>query len=115
MSTAITNDTPFMSDARAEKNLWVAVLEQAIDDSAALARRIKRDPSLWSDPLFRSDARSLTDYFIDQSMEFGGFGFICDLLETNPEKTCERIEELYLRHLKPVTKRPTHMARLLAV
>jgi hypothetical protein len=113
MSTAIANDTHFINDVRAEKNLWVAVLEQAINDSEALARRVKSDPSLWSDPLFRADARNLTNYFKDQSMDFGGFGFICDLLETNPEKTYERIKEQHLRYLMPARDRPTQTNRLL--
>ncbi len=113
MST--TNDTPFREDARAEKTLWVAVLEQAINDAEALARRVQMDSSLWNDPLFRADVRSLTGYFQEQSMEPGGFGFICSLMDVDPDRFAKRINEKYLRTLTPVTERPTRMARLLAI
>ena len=109
-----TNDTPLREDARAEKNLWIAVLGQAIDDAEALARKVRRDPDLRNDPLFRADAKSLTDYFQDESMEPGGFGFICDLMGVNPGQTAKRLNNKYLRHLTPVTDRPIRKASISA-
>ncbi len=111
MST--TKDIPFREDARAEKNLWVAVLEQAINDAEALARRIQMNPNLWNDPLFRADARSLIGYFQEQSMEPGGFGFICSLMDVNPGRFGKHIDEKYLRHLMPVSERSVRLAAYL--
>ena len=114
ISTAIVNAPLFREDARAEKNIWIAVLEQAIDDAEALARRIQSDPSLWSNPLFRSDAKSLINYFRDFSLEPGCFGFICELMETDPEQIAKQIHEKHLRHLMPVSERPARMASISA-
>ena len=107
-----TNDTPLREDARAEKNLWIAVLGQAIDDAEALARKVRRDPNLRNDTLFQANAKSLTGYFQDESMEPGGFGFICDLMGVNPGKTAKRLNDKYLRYLTPVTDHPTRMASI---
>ena len=112
MST--TNDTPFREDARAEKNLWVAVLKLAIDDAEALAIKVQANPELWNNPLFRTDARSLTGYFLEQSMEPGSFGFICSLMDVDPDRFAKRLHDKYLRHLTQVTDRPTRMASISA-
>ena len=114
MSTTIANDTFFREDARAEKNLWIAVLGQAIDDAEALARKVWRDPDLRNDPQFQANARSLTGYFQDESIDPGRFGFICDLMGVNPGQTVKRIHDKYLRHLTPVTDRPIRKASISA-
>jgi hypothetical protein len=95
-----------------EVDLWIAVLNQAVRDTRALVRTVKRNPGIWANPLFRTDVHNLTRYFQKQSMEPGGFGFICDLMEVNSEQAFQRIDELYLRYLNPVTKRPTQITRI---
>jgi hypothetical protein len=98
-----------------EMDLWIAVLNQAVKDTRILAEKVRQSPSVWASPLFRTDVHNLTQYFNRQSMELGGFGFICDLINVDSKRALQRIDELYLRHFKPVVKRPSHMSRLLAV
>ncbi len=104
-----------MDAMRAEMNLWVAVLNQAVKDARALVQKVEKDPGLWANPLFRSEVLHLTRYFRSRSMRPGSFIFICDLMDVNPEQAARHIDEQYLRHLTPAEKRPTRMARLLAV
>ena len=99
-----------------EMTLWVAVLNQAVRDAKALVQKIENDPDLWSNPLFRSEVIHLKRYFRSQSMEPGSFTFICDLMGMDPKQAAKQINEMYLQHLiKPITKCPTHTARLMAV
>ena len=114
MITTIANHITFRTDTRAEKNLWVAVLEQAINDSETLAFKVQDNPNLWDDPLFRADARELISYFQNRSTEMGSFGFICDLMDMDPGQAAKSIHEKYLRHLTPVTEGPTRMDSLAA-
>lgn len=88
-----------------EKALWVAVFEQAINDIRVLTRRARANPSVWDNPLFRNDVNALKHWFRDRSMEPGGFGFLCELLEIDPEHAAKRIKQRYLQHLTPVTDR----------
>ena len=90
------------NDARPEMNLWLAVLDLAIKDTRDLIEEVRFCPELWNDPLFRNDARELKQYFEEQSMEPGGFGFICDLMNVDPGKFTSRLEKLYLHKLTPV-------------
>ena len=98
-----------------EMTLWVAVLNQAVKDAKALVQKFENDPDLWSNPLFRSEVIHLKRYFLSQSMEPGSFTFICDLLDMDPEQAAKQINEMYLQRLKPITKRLTQTARLVAV
>jgi hypothetical protein len=98
-----------------EMNLWIAVLNQAVKDAKALVQKVENNPYLWSNPLFRSEVIHLKRYFRSKSMEPGSFTFICDLLDMDPEQAAKQINEMYLQHLKPITKRPTQTARLVAV
>jgi hypothetical protein len=88
-----------------EKELWVAVLKQATDDAEAMATQVQNNPGIWSDPAFREEALSIRQYFQDRSMDPGGFGFICDLLELDPVQAAKRIHELYLQYLIPAKER----------
>jgi hypothetical protein len=97
-----------------EQILWIAVLNQAIRDTRTLVRKIEKNPDLWADYLFRTNARNLTRYFKEQSMDLGGFGFICELIQIDSEQAFQRIDELYLRHLnhiKSVSKSQTFSCR----
>jgi hypothetical protein len=99
-----------------EMTLWIAVLNQAVKDAKALVQKVENDPDLWSNPLFRSEVIHLKRYFRSQSMEPGSFTFICDLMGMDPKQAAKQINEMYLQHLiKPITKRPTQTARLMAV
>jgi hypothetical protein len=98
-----------------EMALWTAVLNQAVKDAKALVQKVENDPALWSNPLFRSEVIHLKQYFRSQSIEPGSFIFICDLMGMNPGKAALQINEMYLQQLIPMTKRPTHSTRLLAV
>lgn len=98
-----------------EMTLWIAVLNQAVKDARALVKKVEKNPDLWANPLFRSEVLHLTRYFRSRSTEPGSFSFICDLMDVNPEQAAKRINEEYLRHLTPVEKRSSRMARLLAV
>ncbi|MBF0370494.1 MAG: hypothetical protein HQL52_13660 [Magnetococcales bacterium] len=99
-----------------EMALWIAVLNQAVKDVRALVKKVEKDPSLWANPLFRSEVLHLKRYFRRRSMEPGGFGFICELMDVDAVQATRQIEELYLRHLnRPVEQRPTRVAMLLAI
>jgi len=98
-----------------EMSLWIAVLNQAVRDAKALVQKVKKDPALWSNPLFSSEVIHLKRYFQSQSVEPGSFIFICDLMGMNPVNTAKQINEKYLQNLIPITKRHTHTTRLLAV
>ncbi|MEO5334307.1 MAG: hypothetical protein H7839_20015 [Magnetococcus sp. YQC-5] len=98
------------SQTEPELALWIAVMHQAVRDAKSLLRMVGRDPLLWSNSKFRSEVRHLTEYFRTQSMEVGGFGFICDLVGLDPKQAVQQIEDKYLRHLVPGNKRSTRMA-----
>ena len=98
-----------------ELTLWIAVLNQAVKDAKALVQKVENDPTLWSNPLFRSEVIHLKRYFRSQSMEPGSFIFICDFMGMDPEKAAKQINEKYLQHLMLITKQPTHTDRILAV
>ncbi|MBF0182239.1 MAG: hypothetical protein HQM03_19660 [Magnetococcales bacterium] len=87
-----------------EVDLWVAVLILAIKDAARLARKGSKNPQLWDDPNFRAEAIHLKKYFHNKSMRVGGFGFICELLDINPEQALRNIHARYLRFLPPTTQ-----------
>ena len=97
-----------------EKALWVAVLAQAVKDTARLLKKVQRKPELWADHLFRSDVRNLKQYFRSRSMEPGSFCFICSLMEIESVHAARCIEERYLQHLVPVNERPTQTANPVA-
>ena len=98
-----------------ELTLWIAVLNQAVKDAKALVQKVENDPTLWSNPLFRSEVIHLKRYFRSQSMEPGSFIFICDLMGMDHGKAAKQINEQYLQHLMLITKRHTHTTRILAV
>ena len=85
-----------------ERKLWIAVLAQAVRDTEMLLKKVQEKPELWANHLFRSEVRHVKQYFRAQSMEPGGFGFICDLMGVDPAQAAQRIEQQYLRHLVPV-------------
>jgi hypothetical protein len=89
-----------------EKELWIAVLHQAVNDTERLLEKVRKKPALWNNHLFRAEVRHLKTYFRTQSMEPGGFGFICSLMSVDPAMAAHQIEEKYLRHLMPVEERP---------
>ncbi len=97
-----------------EKDLWSAVLNQAIWDAKTLIQRLENDPGLWRNPLFRSEVLYLHRFFRMRSMEIGSFSFICDLMGWNPDLIARRIHEKYLQHLIQSTERTTRMASLAA-
>lgn len=97
-----------------EKRLWIAVLSQAVRDAEALLKRVQKKPDLWANHLFRSEVRDLKQYFRNQSMAPGRFGFICDVAGVDPQRVAQCVEEKYFRHLVPVDERPTQMASLAA-
>ena len=106
LKTSTANNIDSGHAIRSERELWIAVLKQATDDAEAMAIQVQANPNLWTDPLFREEAIDLRQYFQSQSMDLGGFGFICDLMDLDPEKAAKRIHEKYLRHLVPVKERP---------
>ncbi|MBF0140567.1 MAG: hypothetical protein HQL74_09845 [Magnetococcales bacterium] len=93
-----------------EEALWISVLSQAVRDAEMLLRKVQKKPELWGNYLFRSEVRHLKKYFRSQSMEPGGFGFICDVMGVNSTQAAQSIEDQYLRHLVPASKRSAHVA-----
>jgi len=89
--------------AESEKGLWIAVLNQAVKDARSLVQKVEKNPNLWGNPLFRFEVLHLKRYFLSRSMDPGGFGFICDLMNVDSEHAARRIDEKYLRRLTPVT------------
>ena len=84
---------------KSETTLWVAVLARAVKDAEILLKKVQKNPTLWANPLFRSEVLHLKRYFRTRSMEPGGFGFICLLLDIDPDLAFSQIEELFLKHL----------------
>ena len=97
-----------------ETTLWIAVLTQAVKDAGMLLKKVQEDPTLWANPLFRSEVLHLRRYFRSRSMEPGGFGFICNLMGVDPGQAAKSIENQYFQHLIPVEKRTTCQAKLSA-
>ena len=114
LSTKTSNNIKLEDDTAAEKALWIAVLKQAIDDVEALTEKVQNDPSLWAEHMFRSEVFHIKKYFQCQSMEPGGFGFICDLIGVEPDQAAKSIEGKYFQHLMPVEKRFVRKARFIA-
>lgn len=88
-----------------EKRLWLAVLEKAVDDARLLLRRVvqaefRGAPSLWKNPLFYQDVWNLKNWFRKESQEVGGFGFICDVLDMDPDSARHRVNTLYFEPLE---------------
>ena len=105
LQTSITTSIDSGDSINPERELWIAVLKQATDDAEGMAIQVQDNPNLWSDPLFREEAMDLRQYFQDQSMAPGGFAFICDLMDLDPEQAAKCIHERYLRYLVPVKER----------
>ncbi|MBF0589165.1 MAG: hypothetical protein HQL53_08560 [Magnetococcales bacterium] len=93
------NDVAFREDGRAEKNLWIAVLDQAVEDAGVLAQKVCDEPDLWGLQPFRLEVRQLMRFFNGRSMELGSFRFICSLIECNPDHLRSRLEAMHLKHL----------------
>ena len=93
-----------------ERELWVAVLAQAVRDADSLVKRVQKKPELWGNPLFRSEVRHLKQFFRSQSLVVGSFGFICGLMNVDRDQAAQCIEEKYLRHLVPASKNSAHLA-----
>ncbi len=93
-----------------ERELWIAVLAQAVRDAEMLVKKVRKKPELWGNHLFRSEVRHLKQFFRSQSMEVGSFGFICGLMEVEPDQAAQCIEEKYLRHLVPASKNSAQVA-----
>ncbi len=103
-------------DAAHEMALWVAVLNQAVKDAEMLIRKVEKDATLWDNPSFRSEVFHLKRFFRKQSMEPGGFGFLCTLLGMNADRALRCIEEKYLQHLKkPINRHSTRVDMLLTM
>ncbi|MEO5351162.1 MAG: hypothetical protein H7836_16190 [Magnetococcus sp. YQC-3] len=93
-----------------ERNLWIAVLAQAVRDAKTLAKRVQKKPELWGNHLFRSEVRHLKQFFQSHSLAVGSFRFICNLMSVDPVQAAQCIEEQYLRHLEPTSKRSVQVA-----
>lgn len=106
VSTLVANNIDYGNAIGPERDLWIAVLKQATDDAEAMVIQVQGNPHLWADPLFREEAFNLRQYFQSQSMDPGGFYFVCDLMDLDPKKAAKRIHEKYLQHLIPVKERP---------
>ncbi|OSM07378.1 hypothetical protein [Magnetofaba australis] len=89
-------------------NLWAAVLGQAMKDARLLLKQAQRKPALWQEMPFRQEVNRLQRFFRERSMEVGGFGFLCDLLQIDIDKAAQRIEDEFLTHLKlpPLERQP---------
>ena len=102
--------------ANAERDLWIAVLDRALRDTEALIGTAERKPDVWNDRILRSEVRQINAYFRRRSMEPGGFGFVCTLMDVDAGHAARRIDEIYLRRLTmPVEQRPARLAMLLAI
>ena len=93
-----------------EGNLWVAVLAQAVRDAETLVKKVQEKPELWGNHHFRSEVRHLKEYFRSRSTRPGGFGFICGLMDVDPDQAAKCIEKQYLRHLEPASKSSASLA-----
>lgn len=94
-----------------ETELWIAVLARAVKDTEMLLDRVRKNPALWENHLFRSEVMDLKRYFRSRSMEPGGFGFICSLMELDPDQSAQQIHEKYLRHLTPIETLNNHIEK----
>lgn len=86
---------------KAEIDLWCAVLHRAIKDAKLLMIRLRKDPMLADNHEFRSETNHLHRFFLSKSMQVGGFGFICELLDINTDRALQQVQSRYLRHLPP--------------
>lgn len=109
LSGSLATEDMRPSHTEPELALWIAVLHRAVRDAKLLLLMVSRNPLLWGNTYFRSEVRHINEFFRSQSMEVGGFGFICDLVGLDPKESARRIEEQYLRHLVPRNKRSTRM------
>lgn len=82
-----------------EKQMWAAVLHQAVKDAKDLFKTAMRNPQATARTDFQHDVRSLQDYFLFPSMQPGGLGFICAWLDIDPEEFSNRVMAKYLNPL----------------
>lgn len=97
-------DISLVDNAVSERDLWRAVLHRAIKDAKLLMAHIKRNHNIWKNPLFRAEVEHLNRFFRSKSMQVGGFGFICDSLNIDPDQALKQIQARYLRHLSPTVQ-----------
>ncbi|MBF0436926.1 MAG: hypothetical protein HQL77_16355 [Magnetococcales bacterium] len=79
--------------------LWNAVLARTVNDARMLLKKLRQNPSIWDCYLFRAEVGYIKQYFHKKSMEPGGFGFICLILDLDPDWAANRIKKKYLRYL----------------
>jgi hypothetical protein len=83
----------------AEISLWVSVLGRAATDWKTLNIIFDRDPSIWRDPIFRSDYIGLAKWFTTENeCGIGSFRWICLIFDADPDYLCQRLP--YAKRLK---------------
>jgi hypothetical protein len=79
-----------------ERQLWAAVLHQAIKDAEELYQNYKLNSTLLKYNSFTQEVLILSHYFQNESMEIGGFGFICSHLDIDEECFRNKVMNKYL-------------------
>lgn len=90
-SDYLDNNFTLQGCGNADVHLWMAVMDRAVRDLEALERH-KKNPSVVDDPLFRSDYRSLRNWFASDSMDTGSFNWICSLVNMDSRWAINRIQ-----------------------
>ncbi|MBT7443078.1 MAG: hypothetical protein HN790_03845 [Methylococcales bacterium] len=88
-----------------EKQLWAAVLRQAIQDLKKLHRQMLKTPYVVSDKKFKREARCLQYYFTTNDVYDGGLHFICFYLNLEAENVQLKIAAQYLNSIMERIKR----------
>ncbi|MBT7443372.1 MAG: hypothetical protein HN790_05335 [Methylococcales bacterium] len=78
-----------------EKRLWAGVLYQAVHDAKALYKQATKSPKLLDNVRFVHEVKQLKRYFTDCSMEIGGLGFICLIIDTDAKRLGDWVLDEY--------------------
>lgn len=82
-----------MEEIMCEKMLWVAVLEQAIEDATALPRTLAECP-----PSLHHCADTARDWFMSHDTGVGSFYWICRMLAITPSRLVQLMPVLEKTH-----------------
>ncbi len=98
-----------------EIELWLAVLERAVNDAEMLLNRAKAKPSIIDDHVFYQDYLSLCRYFRSRTNRVGGVKWICELVDFHPDNVSARVERDFFGPIAKMIKMRRQQKRLLSI
>lgn len=93
---AVEQDSDYCITRCPERQLWAAVLLQAVKDARELYQKSTEQPHVLKKTTFQHEVQLLADYFQSPSMQSGSLCFICSWLDIDPDEFSNRVMAKYL-------------------